>query len=443
MSFHHTEVYAQAWAFRYWILAGALWLLVMVLLGVLVRELRADGRLHAVPSISRPSLSLPSPRGWLPGIRRGGGAKTEGGFVFPEEDDEPEPEVETPEPEPVESGGGESGDDGGPSRFDDFNPNWRSLGISLGLAFMVAAPLVVFYVQGAWPFGPWNGYMFAGLPAYWTMFFGMLVFSVLLLPIYVYFVAPAIPLLGGFMPRLTWIIASWAQGATIFDRASDGRYYARPMRKNDDDEVEMWVDGDWQEVPGNIEYVSRLAWKPVAVTWEKTDESVKEIIATDMGEDPVEYLTERGIMDRETAVRFQPSSMDSTSPDRAVADGGVAYDKWGAPIEGGEAQSEAEAVPNGGVEAPEMARYNILDYQGHAFQAFNPWPSGGDDDEYVIDTRKVMHKLAGAGEPGLIERAKDIALTDTAKTTRAGQVVGWLAIAGALCFGVGVAYFTV
>lgn len=331
--------------------------------------------------------------------------------------------------------GGDAEGDG-----DGFDPDYMTLGMALGGFLVFALPLTVYYLQGAWPFGPWHGYTIIGLPFYWVVFFGSILLSLFSLPIYVYFIAPSIPGLGGAMPRLTWIIASFAQGATIFDRASDGRYYARPMRKMEDGEgAEMWVDGEWVAVPGNVEFVTRLAWRPVAITWEKTDSSVREVTATDFGEDPVDYLVNRGMMDRATAEQFQPRGLTMGRGAEAgvpAADGGVAYDEWGAPIDPGDARTDGDGGHSG-------VPYNVLDYRGHAYQAFTPWPNGHPDGEYIIDTRKVMHKLSGAGETGLIERAKDVALTDTANTTRLGQMAGWAMIFMSLMAGVAVAYFTV
>lgn len=408
--FHETELYGLLWQHR-WLLAVAI-LSGLAVGGLVILIKLARRRLRRKPLSERlPSVSLPNVSVGLSNVREGVETRlAESRFA---------PDASLP------SGDGGDGDDGG------FSPNWRALGVGLGILVAIGLPIGIFYLQGAWPFGPWRGYTILGLPAYWTLFFVMLLVSLSILPLYVYIVAPLVPLLGGAMPRLTWIIAAWCQGATIFDRGADGRYHARPLRKNQETgKAEMWVDGDWEPVPGSIEFVSRLAWRPIAFTWEKTDESVREIRATEMGQHPVEYLVEKGMLDRETAEQYQPG-VEPEQPVQAAADGGVVYNEWGEPV---------DVQPNGrGGDQP----YNVLDYQGHAYWAFNPWPDEGAEDEYIIDTQKVKHKLAGAAEINLIGRAKDTALTDTARTTRVGQVVGWFLIFMALFGGVAVAYFTV
>lgn len=341
-----------------------------------------------------------------------------------------------------------------------FGAQWRLMIVLVMIAIGVYGYIFLYtrrFGRGPWPFGPWVGYTLFGFPAYWGAFVICFVVTVVGLPLYVYFV----PFGGGTTGRALWIISSLCMGGTLFDRGADGQYHARPLRigpppssdpepiyyltPDEDDpgdgeeyyeyqedpipEIDYsksafgFMKGAWWELRGPIEFASRMAFKPVAYTWEKTGPALEDIEAKDPGMSRVEWMLAEGGYDEETLRDHGRRILSENGhEEQAIAADGSGY----------------EFDPIWVLERD----YNVLDRVGHTFRAFNPFPAGASPGHLLIDTKRLWIKLQGSGGIHLIEKAKERALVEAAYKSRVSQAFTFGMVFFALLMGVGTAFLT-
>lgn len=302
-----------------------------------------------------------------------------------------------------------------------------------------------------WPIGPWRGWTIFGFPAYWGVFFICFFTTVVGLPLYVYF----FPFGGGTIGRALWIIAALSMGGTLFDRGADGRYHAYPLKlgkprgpepvfyltpdpedddfEEDDDEYRYqetprekvdydkaafgFIRGAWWEIKGPIEHTSRLAFKPVAHTWEKTGPAIEDIEARELGKPRSEWIVEE-------------------------------YGEWKASEQAEKEERERRehsiAADGSGIENPDLSildrDYHILERVGYHYRAFNPFPDGAWNNHYLVDTKRLWEKLQGSAGIHLIEKAKERALVEAAHSSKVSQALTFGMVFFALIMGVFVAW---